>query len=101
MDPAENEVIVPITLGAKTYQPFIWFSYGSDPYENKVGRLYVYEDGIGGISASDKVIDGNYNDWDDYKGVDAVAEGRANVTDGVTDTSSMGKGFVAPGNKRH
>lgn len=95
LDPAENEVIVPITLGAKTYQPFIWFSYGSDPYGNKVGRLYVYEDGIGGISASDKVIDGNYDDWDDYKGVDAVAEGRANVTDGVTDTSSMGKGFVA------
>ena len=95
LDPAENEVIVPITLGAKTYQPFIWFSYGSDPYGNKVGRLYVYEDGIGGISASDKVIDGNYVDWDDYKGVDAVAEGRANVTEGVTDTSSMGKGFVA------
>ncbi len=95
LDPAENEVIVPITLGAKTYQPFIWFSYGSDPYGDKVGRLYVYEDGIGGISASDKVIDGNYDDWNDYKGVDAVAEGRANVTGGVTDTSSMGKGFVA------
>lgn len=95
LKPAENEVTVPTTLGANTHQPFIWYSYGSDPYGNKAGRLYVYEDGIGGISASDKVIDGNYDDWNDYKGVDAVAEGRANVTDGVTDTSSMGKGFVA------
>lgn len=95
LDPAENEVVVPITLGANTHQPFIWYSYGCNPYGDKVGRLYVYEDGIGGISASDKVIDGNYDDWNDYKGVDAVAEGRANVTGGVTDTSSMGKGFVA------
>ena len=95
LDPAENEVIVPTTLGANTHQPFIWYSYGCNPYGDKSSRLYVFDDGIGGVSSSDKIIDGNYDDWDDYKGVDAVAEGRANVTDGVTDTSSMGKGFVA------
>lgn len=95
LDPAENEVIVPTTLGANTHQPFIWYSYGCNPYGDKSSRLYVFDDGIGGVSSSDKIIDGNYDDWNDYKGVDAVAEGRANVTDGVTDTSSMGKGFVA------
>lgn len=91
---ATNETITKITLGAPDEQPFIWYALGCSPWTASQ-RLYISEKGFSGVIAKDKTIDGDYSDWDDYYGVDAVAYGRSNVTNGSADTSSMGKGFAA------
>lgn len=88
-----NEVITPVTIGANATQPFIWFALGCDPYGGASKRMYVTADGITGITANDKVIDGSLNDWSDYTGVEAAAYGRVNVVNGTADLSSAGKGF--------
>ena len=88
-----NEVITPVTIGANKDQPFIWYALGCNPYGGASNRMYVTEDGITGISANDKVIDGDDADWADYIGVEAAAYGRINVANGAADRSAEGKGF--------
>lgn len=91
---ATNETIERITIDAPAAQPFIWYALGSSPWTASQ-RPYISARGFSGIIAKDKTIDGDYADWNDYYGVDAVAYGRSNVTNGSADTSSMGKGFEA------
>lgn len=91
---AKNETISKITIDAPATQPFIWYALGCSPWTAS-RRPYISDKGFSGIIANDKTIDGDFSDWNDYYGVDAVAYGRSNVESGVTDTSSMGKGFTA------
>ena len=91
---AKNETIEKITIDAPADKPFIWYALGCSPW-GASQRPYISDKGFSGIIANDKTIDGDYSDWNDYCGVDAVAYGRSNVESGVTDTSSMGKGFTA------
>ena len=89
----KNETISKITIDAPAAQPFIWYALGCSPW-GASQRPYISDKGFSGIIANDKTIDGDYSDWNDYYGVDAVAYGRSNVESGVADTSSMGKGFT-------
>ena len=97
---ATNETIERITIDAPAAQPFIWYALGSSPWTPSQ-RPYISARGFSGIIAKDKTIDGNYADWNDYYGVDAVAYGRsdvkqdANTNEIIADTASMGKGFEA------
>lgn len=90
----KNETITKITIDAPATQPFIWYALGCSPW-GASQRPYISDKGFSGVIANDKTIDGDFSDWNDYYGVDAVAYGRSNVESGVTDTSSMGKGFTA------
>ena len=90
----KNETIKKITIDAPADKPFIWYALGCAPWFASK-HPYISERGFTSVIAKDKTIDGGFSDWNDYYGVDAVAYGRSNVESGVTDTSSMGKGFTA------
>ena len=90
----KNETIKKITIDAPADKPFIWYALGCAPWFASQ-HPYISERGFTSVIAKDKTIDGGFSDWNDYYGVDAVAYGRSNVESGVTDTSSMGKGFTA------
>ncbi|MBQ8685552.1 MAG: hypothetical protein IJ514_05240 [Clostridia bacterium] len=92
LDPATNEAtsttenMDDTCLDAK---PYLFYPFASNPWDS-AGKFYVTKAGITvGAKATDRVIDGNADDWADYHGVTAVAYGRKEGTD----ETSVGKGF--------
>lgn len=94
LDPEYNESVDKSELikdACLNNKPYLVYPLGCDPW-NAGRRLYVNSGGItAGTPTADPrfTVDGNADDWKDYRGVTARAIGRAEGDD----TSSVGKGF--------
>lgn len=93
LDSTKYEVIM--SRGRNADKPYIWHPYNSAPWETDK-RSYVGAEGITVSGrAEERTVDGKSEDWNNFNGYTAKAEGVATIKDGEVTIDDRGYGFTS------
>lgn len=93
LDATQYEVIM--SRGRNADKPYIWHPYNSAPWERDK-RSYVGAEGITvSGKAEERIVDGDSEDWDNFNGYVAKAEGVETIENGSVIRDNRGYGFAS------
>lgn len=93
LDATQYEVIM--SRGRNADKPYIWHPYNSAPWERDK-RSYVGAEGITvSGKAEERIVDGDSEDWDNFNGYVAKAEGVETIENGSVIRDDRGYGFAS------
>ena len=93
LDATQYEVIISRSRNAD--KPYIWHPYNSAPWERDK-RSYVGAEGITvSGKAEERIVDGDSEDWDNFNGYVAKAEGVETIEEGAVIRDDRGYGFAS------
>lgn len=93
LDATQYEVIM--SRGRNANKPYIWHPYNSAPWERDK-RSYVGAEGITvSGKAEERIVDGDSEDWDNFNGYVAKAEGVETIENGSVIRDDRGYGFAS------